>query len=152
MMKLKPETIDLNRLVEQHLEALQAISSNHRLIWQPVQVPLIHADGERVLQVVNNFVSNAAKYSSPGTPIILTIEDLSDKVKLSVKDEGPGIPDKEQPFLFERYYRGEYNAEQKGFGLGLYICAEIIKQHHGFIGVQSTVGQGSTFYFTIPYT
>jgi len=152
MMKLKPETIDLNRLVEENLEALQAVSSNHHLIWQPAQIPLIHADRERVMQVINNFISNAAKYASPGTHITLTIEDLSDKVKLSVKDEGPGIPENEQHFLFERYYRGDYNAQQKGFGLGLYICSEIIKQHHGFIGVQSRVGEGSTFYFTLPYT
>jgi signal transduction histidine kinase len=71
--------------------------------------------------------------------------------KISVSDKGPGIPSEKIPHLFDRYYRVDSGGFQfSGLGLGLYISSEIIKKHGGVIGVDSVVGQGSTFWFTLP--
>ncbi|WP_205513262.1 PAS domain-containing sensor histidine kinase [Longitalea arenae] len=151
-MKLYSQTFDLNALVEEQLETLRSISPDHRLIWNPGIISLVHADRERIAQVLTNFVSNAVKYSPNHTEIIISTEDKQDKAMLSVKDQGIGIPAEARQFIFDRYYRGEHGPEAKGFGLGLYISAEIIKQHNGTIGVSSEPEQGSTFYFMLPYS
>jgi PAS domain S-box-containing protein len=111
----------------------------------------VYADATRIEQVVVNFVSNAIKYAAGSAEIRILIEKLEDAVRLSVTDEGPGIPAEELPYLFDRYYRVDADAAQySGLGLGLYINAEIIKKHGGKIGVNSEPDKGSTFWFTLP--
>jgi len=111
----------------------------------------IIADSERVQQVVVNFVNNAMKYAHENKEIIIHISDEIEQVKVSITDQGPGIAREKVPYLFDRFYRADLNAGQySGLGLGLYISAEIIKRHQGRIGVESEVGQGSTFWFTLP--
>jgi signal transduction histidine kinase len=151
-MKLVLQSLDVNKLIEEQMDSLESITRNHRLRWQPGAIPLVQADRDRVMQVVTNFVTNAVKYSPEGTPIIISTTDQQDKVLVSVQDQGVGIPPEAQKLVFERYYRVEGAPREKGFGLGLYICAEIIKAHYGTIGVSSNPGQGSTFYFTLPYS
>jgi two-component system CheB/CheR fusion protein len=111
----------------------------------------VYADAERVDQVVINFVNNAMKYAPESKEININIAKANDFVKVSVIDKGPGIPLKKLPHLFERYYQADNSGNQySGLGLGLYICAEIIKKHGGQIGVESSLGTGSTFWFTLP--
>jgi signal transduction histidine kinase len=109
------------------------------------------ADELRIDQVVVNLVNNAVKYAPNQREIYLIIEDLGDWVKVSVKDNGPGISKDKLGHLFDRYYRVDYSGVQySGLGLGLYISAEIVKKHNGRIGVESEIGKGSTFWFTVP--
>ncbi|WGQ10662.1 PAS domain-containing sensor histidine kinase [Pedobacter gandavensis] len=111
----------------------------------------VFADSERIGQVVTNFINNAKKYAYNSKKIRILIEKINSKVKVSVTDFGPGIPTERLPHLFERYYKAdESGAQYSGLGLGLYISAEIIKKHCGEIGVESKIGKGSTFWFTIP--
>lgn len=111
----------------------------------------IMADQDRVEQVIVNYISNAIKYAPASEIIELIIEVLENTVRLSVKDKGPGIVPEKIPHLFERYYRADHSGSPySGLGLGLYICAEIIKKHHGKTGVASELGKGSTFWFTLP--
>ena len=111
----------------------------------------IHADEHRIDQVVVNIVNNAVKYAPDGKEISLIIEETGDMAKISIKDNGPGIPAERIPHLFDRYYRADHNGNQySGLGLGLYISSEIIKRHGGQIGVESELGNGSTFWFTLP--
>jgi PAS domain S-box-containing protein len=113
----------------------------------------LQADGDedRIDQVVVNFVNNAIKYAPDSRLIELQIAQQNQMVRLSVTDTGPGIPAEKLPHLFERYYRADHTgAQYSGLGLGLYICAEIIKRHGGKIGVSSEPGLGSTFWFTLP--
>jgi signal transduction histidine kinase len=111
----------------------------------------LYADEHRIEQVLVNFVNNAVKYAPDSRQIDLTVSKVENNVKVSVKDYGPGIPEENIPHLFDRYWRASHSGKKyTGLGLGLYICAEIIARHDGKIGVESTIGQGSTFWFTLP--
>ncbi|MDB4925655.1 sensor histidine kinase [Mucilaginibacter sp.] len=111
----------------------------------------IYADSDRIDQVIINFVNNAIKYSPGFKEIHIKVEKVNGVAKVSVTDNGPGIQPEKLPYLFDRYYRVDSSGMQySGLGLGLYISAEIIKRHNGQIGVDSEMGKGSTFWFTLP--
>lgn len=111
----------------------------------------VKGDPVRIEQVVVNFINNALKYAPESTNIQIHIEKDKGFAKLYVTDHGPGIESQKLPHLFDRYYRVDDSGQQySGLGLGLYICAEIIKKHGGEIGAQSKIGEGSTFWFTLP--
>lgn len=96
-------------------------------------------------------VNNAVKYAPESKVIRVVIEKSNLYAKILVKDEGPGITADKLLHLFERYYRVENHGIQgSGLGLELYICSEIIRKHNGFIGVDSVLGKGSSFWFTLP--
>lgn len=108
------------------------------------------ADRERIEQVIVNLVNNAVKYAPESREITISIDKIPGFAKVSVTDKGNGIPEDKINHLFQRYYRVEDKTNFSGLGLGLYISSEIIKRHGGAIGVESKVGQGSTFWFTLP--
>jgi PAS domain S-box-containing protein len=111
----------------------------------------VYADAARIDQVVINFVNNAIKYAPDSKVIRIFIEKVNDMAKVSIIDKGPGIPSDKLLHLFDRFYRVDSSGSQySGLGLGLYISAEIIKKHNGHIGVNSELGKGSIFWFTLP--
>lgn len=111
------------------------------------------ADEHRIDQVVVNLVNNAVKYAPESKQILISAEKTGKMVKVCVTDHGPGITEDKLPYLFDRYFRVDTQGTQySGLGLGLYICSEIIKKHHGEIGVESKPGEGCTFWFTLPVT
>jgi PAS domain S-box-containing protein len=127
------------------------IAGKHELIVQGDEKLMINADEHQVDQVVVNLVNNAVKYAPESKNIYLIVEKLDGFAKISVKDNGPGISRDKIGHLFDRYYRAESASYQNsGLGLGLYISSEIIKRHSGEIGVDSQLGEGSTFWFTLP--
>jgi PAS domain S-box-containing protein len=112
---------------------------------------VVNADRNKIDQILVNFVNNAVKYAPASEEIAIKVEQLPNSVKISVTDKGKGIPSEDLPHLFERYYQvGKGEKHSSGLGLGLYISAEIIKKHHGEIGVESKIGEGSSFWFTLP--
>jgi PAS domain S-box-containing protein len=112
---------------------------------------MVIGDDHRIDQVVVNFVNNAIKYAPDSLTIILNVSVRNGMAKIEVIDKGPGIPQEKLPHLFERYYRADHAGMQySGLGLGLYISAEIVKRHGGKIGVDSELGKGSSFWFTLP--
>lgn len=112
-------------------------------------VPLVVCDRDRVLQVLSNLLSNAVKVTGAQGSITVRCEHREEHVVFSVADTGPGIPEDELPYLFERFWRGQRNG-YKGTGLGLAIARELVVAHGGTIHVESRVGVGTTFRFTIP--
>ncbi|WP_367866060.1 ATP-binding protein [Pedobacter sp. WC2423] len=112
---------------------------------------IIHADSERIGRVLTNLITNAIKYAPGSAEIKVELQDEAAFVKVSVTDKGPGISKEKIPLLFDRYYQADNQQIQySGLGLGLFICANIIRKHDGEIGVDSEPGKGSTFWFTLP--
>lgn len=127
------------------------VAGKHELIIEGDQELKIYADEHRIDQVVVNLVNNAVKYAPNSKEIIMTVSRDEHFARISIRDFGPGIPAEHLPHLFDKYWQASYSTEKyTGLGLGLAICADIIKRHDGEIGVDSVVGEGSTFWFTIP--
>ena len=117
----------------------------------PSNLPLVRMDEARVTEVVTQLLENAAKYSSPESPIQITGEVGNRMLMTSVADRGPGIDDFEQSLIFEKFYRGrDQRLQIQGTGMGLAIAKAIVEAHGGKIGVTSQLGHGSVFYFTLP--
>jgi len=113
---------------------------------------VLPADKNKIQLVITNLIENAIKYAPSGTPIQVRISSDRNEVKFEIIDQGPGIADHDALRIFDRFYRVQ-NADTKqiaGFGIGLYVCKEIIELHQGNIGVESTLGKGSRFWFTLP--
>jgi PAS domain S-box-containing protein len=124
---------------------------SHELIFQGDQTLQVYADEHRIEQVVVNLVNNAVKYASKSKKIYISVEKKENFIKIAVRDEGPGVDPEKIARLFDRYYRVDYtDTHYSGLGLGLYISAEIVKQHGGQIGAESELGKGSVFWFTLP--
>jgi signal transduction histidine kinase len=118
---------------------------------QPDKVE-IHADRRRMGQVLTNLISNAVKYSPNSKKVVVSSSKEDGVVKISVRDWGVGMSPEIQQKVFSRFYRApnEQLNSQPGLGLGLYISAEIIRQHGGEISLESEPGQGSTFTIALP--
>ena len=117
----------------------------------------VSIDADRICQVLRNYLTNALKYSSEEKPVRVSVRKDHENARVSVQDEGTGLFPDEQTKIWERFYRVEgaevlskAGSANVGLGLGLYICKAIIEQHHGNVGVESTPGVGSTFWFTLP--
>jgi PAS domain S-box-containing protein len=152
-LKLEMGDAHIPKLTQRVVEAFHLQTDIHQFELDfPPDFPPVIADQERLRQVLSNLVSNAIKYSPEGGKIRLGGYADRDKVTVYVADEGIGIPLDEQPRLFQRFYRLDSGLRRRaqGMGLGLYLCRAIVEAHGGRIWVESTPGQGSTFYFTLP--
>jgi signal transduction histidine kinase len=115
-------------------------------------LPEVTVDARQIGHVFSNFVSNAARFSKPGEDVVLSVKQIGKAVRFSVLDHGPGIAKEFQPRIFERFFRIPGTEESNGVGLGLAIAKEIVASHGGNIGLRSTPGKGSEFYFDLPAT
>lgn len=119
----------------------------------PINSIWVEIDTDKMTQVIDNIINNAIKYSPDGGKITVGMKTTETQMILSISDEGLGIPKKDLPKIFDRFYRVDKarSRAQGGSGLGLAIAKEIIKQHHGFIWAKSEYGKGSTFTIVLPY-
>jgi PAS domain S-box-containing protein len=119
----------------------------------PVQLPRITADASALREVLVNLIDNALSHTKPGTGVItITVMRHRDELETSVKDNGSGIPADAIPHLFTKFYRvNEMKSTTHGTGLGLYICKSIVEAHGGYIWVDSTEGEGTTFTYRLPF-
>jgi PAS domain S-box-containing protein len=147
------DTVSIKSVVERSLEAVKAFADQNgiRLEVQGTEGD-VYADGDRLVQVIVNLVSNAVKFSPKGETVTIAVEHQQNWIEVKVVDHGRGIPAKYKNLLFQRFQQVEASDSRKkgGTGLGLAICKGIIEQHGGSIGVDSEEGKGSVFWFRIP--
>jgi signal transduction histidine kinase len=117
----------------------------------PSDIQPIEGDPRRLAQVLSNLIINAIKYA-PNTPITLQTRERKNGITVIVKDSGAGIPEEDLPHIFERFYRGTGVQVKHGSGLGLFICKQLVRSHHGRISVESSPGKGTRFIIHLPRT
>ena len=119
----------------------------------PVNSIWVEIDTDKMTQVIDNILNNAIKYSPDGGKITVSMKTTDTQLIVSISDQGLGIPKKDLPLIFDRFYRVDKarSRAQGGTGLGLSIAKEIVKQHNGFIWAKSEYGKGSTFTIVLPY-
>ncbi|MGN0002268.1 MAG: ATP-binding protein [Sphingobacterium composti] len=153
-MKINKQEIDLEKTINHAIETIQESGYGNIRIERHGDIfdkPLL-ADPLRVEQVLVNYLTNAIKYAPDSDKIVVKTSFKDSQACIAVQDFGIGIPPEKQKHIFSKFYRVEESSLKfQGLGIGLYICAEIIKQHQGNYGVDSKVGEGSTIYFTLPY-
>lgn len=149
-LQLDMKEFNLDELIDECIRDAQN-TSRHTIIREGKPANrFIFADRDRLEQVIINLISNGIKYSSEGKSIIVKTITQGSELIVSIRDFGIGIPESEHKKIFERFYRAkDNNTVISGFGLGLYICSQIIKRHNGKIWVESEE-DGSTFYFKLP--
>lgn len=143
---------EITHLVTEVVDEIRLITAGHEVIIEKCAPQEIVADREKIGSVISNLVNNAIKYSPRGKRVTINCKVGSREITISVKDEGIGIKPEHLDHIFDRYYRVE-NAHTKhiaSFGIGLYLSAEVIRQHDGNIWAESESGKGSAFYFTLP--
>jgi len=151
---VNPKTGDLNKIIKDVIGEFDeiAIKKDIKLLFKESKTKEIFTDIDRLNEVLDNLVSNAIKYTKKGS-ITISVSENKKFIKFSVKDTGPGIPEKERSRLFKKFSRASEGLKQQvlgaSTGLGLYISKRIIEQMGGKIGFESEVGKGSTFWFTI---
>lgn len=150
---LSPERFEMNELIEEVIEEIKPIVAHHAITFEPYPDPLYaNADRQKIGEVLLNLLNNAVKYSQNYRPVVVKLLLDGNWIKVAVTDQGIGIPPEDLDKVFQRFYRSERATKHgfSGFGIGLYISAEIIQRHNGNIGVFSKEGEGSEFYFTLP--
>ena len=142
---------DIDTLIDESIAAFRIVAGDHIITRKGAKInEIIAADRQRIEQVLTNLLSNATKYSPDAKEVIVFTEKKKKELIVSVRDFGIGIPKEEQNKVFERFYRTKRNSILvSGFGLGLYICRDIIKRHNGKIWVESEE-KGTSFHFSLP--
>jgi PAS domain S-box-containing protein len=153
-LSLEHEQVDVNDVVADALEAARpsARRKSIELIAETAPLPSITGDRARIAQVLDNFVSNAIKFTPAGGRVLVTTTAGADAIDVEVTDTGVGVPADELPRLFQRFFRTHAATAQAipGTGLGLAIAKAIVEAHGGGIEVESEEGAGTTFKFTLP--
>jgi signal transduction histidine kinase len=151
-LQLEPELIDVGRVVAEQVRLFEGQSDKHTLDMDLRARPLpVHGDAHRLAQVVGNLLSNAIKYSPEGGTVQVVAEQDDGLVRVSVRDEGLGIPDELQENVFAKFFRGDAPASGiPGSGLGLTIARSVVEAHGGRMNFESGRGKGSVFWLELP--
>jgi two-component system phosphate regulon sensor histidine kinase PhoR len=155
-LELEIRRLSVSQLIESCLETAQRRAAEKDLVISvstPQRLPDIAGDRRRLAEVLQNLLDNAIQYTLPGGQIVLSAEPGDEEVILTVSDTGIGIPQADQPRIFERFYRVDVarSREAGGTGLGLSIAKHLVEVHGGRLWVDSEVGQGSQFHFSVPF-
>ncbi len=158
VQQMELELVNFNELVGYALDRFDMMvnsqKKNYRIVREFTERDLwVEIDTDKIMQVIDNIMNNAIKYSPDGGKIEVHLIETHNNVVLSISDEGLGIPKKDLEKVFERFYRVDKARARKqgGTGLGLAISKEVMKAHQGQIWVESIEGKGSTFYISLPY-
>jgi two-component system, OmpR family, clock-associated histidine kinase SasA len=153
-LNIRPKPIDLPILCNEVLETLADRLAAKSITMEtdiPLDLPKVYIDEERIRQVLINLVDNAIKYTSDGGKVQLSaLYRTTQKVQVSLCDTGLGIPEDQREAIFDDRVQLQREQDQSGYGIGLSLCQRLIRAHYGQIWVDSVLGQGSCFHFTLP--
>lgn len=153
-LQIQPQQVSLQALGNEILEQFQDTFDRKSLNVKkdlPQDVPEAHADQELIRQVLVNLLDNAVKYTpEQGTIQVSILHRTSQKIQVTVCDDGPGIPEEKREQIFEGHVRLKRDEAKEGYGLGLSLCRQVIRAHYGQIWVDSDANRGSCFHFTLP--
>ena len=154
-LEMRLEASDLIPVIREAVNEQRQAWPGRRISLDAPEHPVqVYADADRIGQVVTNYLTNALKYSASTEPVEVTVDVSNPEVHVSVRDRGPGLPLEQQKRIWERFHTAPgievMSGSGVGLGLGLYITKTIVQRHGGKTGVESTVGEGSTFWFTLP--
>jgi two-component system, sensor histidine kinase and response regulator len=155
-MEIHKRSESLTKIIQDKIlvNSFQANQKQIAIHKELLNIPTIELDPQRIGQAVDNLISNAIKFAPYGSNIYLILKQDGNKIKFSVRDEGPGIPQEEQHLLFSEFHRLSIRptAGETSTGLGLAITKKIMEAHGGSIGFESSEGSGSTFSLVFPIT
>ena len=151
-MAIEKTRFNMQDMITTLIKEAELTITSHQIDFKTCSPVFVNADYNKIESVLSNLVSNAAKYSPRDTRITVSCHVTPTTVRVSVEDEGMGISADDRKKIFDRYFRVESSQAKhiSGFGIGLYLSAEIIQRHGGNIAVDSELGKGSTFYFELP--
>lgn len=154
-LELQLAECDLVQFVREAVEDQHLLAPTRQIdIRTEAEEVLVWADGQRVGQVISNYLTNALKYSEAKEPVEVAVRVAGPLAHVAVHDRGPGLSREQQQHIWERFYRVPGIAVKSGsggsLGLGLHICRQLIERQGGQVGVESSEGTGSTFWFTLP--
>ncbi len=151
-LHLEKQPVTAAELISGALSEFAAALRDRRVkVNRAKDLPPAEADREFAEQVLKQFLENALKYSPAGSPLTISAELQSGKIVIGVADRGPGIEENERSRIFDKFFRGrQHRFGTKGTGMGLAIAKGIVEAHGGRIWVESELGQGSAFYFSLP--
>ncbi len=154
-IEIHPQRQEFQPLVTSTVAKLQALYPDREVIvYMPPTAIMVNVDGERISQVIHNFVLNAISYAPVHLPITLRVTTDTHLARCAVCDEGPGIARDKQRHIWESFYRVPgiemHNGSSAALGVGLYLCRALIELHSGQVGVESAPGKGSRFWCTLP--
>ncbi len=150
-LKFNKQNFYINDLLKNVVEVMAQSFPEYKISINGSVSKIVFGDEMRIEQVIINFLTNAIKYSPGTTDVVINVREENEGIYVGVRDYGIGIEPDEQKNLFEKFYRVEETSLHfQGLGIGLYISAEIIRRHGGEVGVHSTLGEGSEFFFKIP--
>lgn len=149
---LKREKFNFDQLIKEIVTDMQRVSHRHKLVLKGSLKKDIWGDKNRINQIITNLILNAIKYSPDANKVLIHILSNQHNAIVKIRDFGIGIGKEDQQKIFERFYRAKGIGGERfpGLGLGLYISSEITKLHGGKMWVKSTLGKGSTFFFSLP--
>jgi two-component system, OmpR family, sensor kinase len=154
-LPLARHVIELDTLVLEVMQQMKVFARGKvQLKLGDIDQVLVCGDQDKMKQVLVNLISNAINYTPTEGEVVVGVGKIGERARITVRDNGPGIPEKDLPYIFDRFYRGEKSRTRpkqgKGFGLGLSIAYWIVRNHNGSIDVDSKVGEGSTFRVWLP--
>ncbi|MEZ4358490.1 MAG: HAMP domain-containing sensor histidine kinase [Eubacteriales bacterium] len=151
-IELNKNTFNLRRIVDNAVKANKqiAIDKQIKIVTNVSKDIKLHADAKKIEQILYNLINNSIKYSDENSIVTVNAEQFKDKIKVSVKDTGAGIPPEDIPHIFDRYFRADVTKGKDGFGLGLCIVKTYVEAHGGHLEVKSKVGEGTQISFEIP--
>jgi len=149
-LTVQKASFNLQGVIREAIDTVRMLYPSHQIIPPEEADVTIHADRFRLVQVLNNYLTNAIKYSPEANKVEIDVSRHDGQLVVSVRDFGRGIPADQLPHVFNKYFRGHRTIKIEGLGLGLYVCKEIITAHGGRVWAESEEGRGSSFYFSLP--